>query len=215
MRLLLIILILHLNFTINAQRIKSEYLISKSDSILLAHVGKPIIVYFNFDYNQGSFYSYINKLGKYRTGSVKQNKRTKGIFINANIRYTFSYPEIKEVKGSTFVSYNGRYEIVDKLELEYIPEFLKLGNSCNFISKINAAKIGLDSLIYKGLAIEGPLLSYDYVFKKYVYTISTYIERNCCVLGQEYGQKEVIVIDAISGQILHHGNENFGRIIIR
>ena len=215
MRLIFIISFLLLNWIVNAQRIKSEYVISKADSILLFYVGNPIANYFNFSYNNGSYYSYKNKFGKFRTGSIKENVRTKGTFINANIRYTFGYPDIKGIEGSTFVSFNSKYEIVEKLDLEYIPEFLKQGKPCNFISEITAAKISLDSLNFRGLDIEGPLLKYNFTFNRYVYTINNYIKRECCIANQDYGIKEVIIIDAITGQIIHHRNENFGILLIR
>lgn len=215
MRVVAIIIFLFLGSSVNAQRIKSESLISKADSILFSYVGESLSKYFSFNYNQGSYYTYTNKFGKSRTASMKPNKKTRGVFVNANIRYSFCYPKIKGVNGSTFVKFNRKNERVGELELEYIPEFLKVGQSCNFISPIEAAEISLDSLNHRGLDINGPILDYSFKHNRYVYTIDDYISRNCCNAGLEYGLREVIIIDAISGQIINHEYQNFGWIIIR
>jgi hypothetical protein len=199
-------------FALNAQRLKSEFLISKADSILYIHVGERLYKYFTFNYNQGSFY-YYDKGDRIRTGSLKQTKKTKGIFINANIRYVFNYPKIKGIKGSTFISFNNRFELVNPIELEYIPDFIKEGKPSNFITEKRASEIGLDSLNFSGIEIEGPFLGYNDKYNGYVYTINNILSKDINENGHKSGYEEIIIVDAVTSKIIYHEKLYYGLII--
>jgi hypothetical protein len=117
MKLLLLIFIFLQSYVLYGQSYDTRMIISNGDSILRHTVNENIYQYFKFD--SGSYYKYtgffrnsnfkkdyIGFLNSWGVKCLTENKRTKGHFKNTDVRFRFEYPEIKEICGLTFVSFD-------------------------------------------------------------------------------------------------------------
>lgn len=209
--------------TLKGQSYDTRMIISKADSILRHTVNDSIYQYFKFD--SGSYYdysgffrkcdfnkNYVGFLNGWGVKRLTQTKRTKGKFRNTDVRFHFEHPKIKEIRGMTFVKFDENLNLVEPLYLDFIPDFIKENRDCDFISNDTALKIAKDSLKQKGLYGIKPYLSYDFHRKRYTYEIDNALTEVKDAYGNNTGNMEVLIIDAITKEILYHDINWYGPI---
>lgn len=223
MRILIFIISSFPFITLQGQSYDTEMIIDKADSILRNSVSEHVYQYFKFD--SGSYYIYSgffrnSKFCKDYRGTLNswgvkrliKNKKTKGNFNSVDVRFHYQNPDIKEVSGLTFIKFDNQLKLIESLYLDFLPDFVLENRPCDFISKETALKIANDSLNAKGLYELKAYLDYDFQRKRYTYEITNTLTEEKDFRGNNTGNVEVIIIDAITKEILYHDISWYGPI---
>jgi|WetSurMetagenome_2_1015567.scaffolds.fasta_scaffold121772_1 hypothetical protein len=196
--------------SLHGQTYETKMIIDKADSILKLRVGDRLHQYFKYDTN--SYYEYKGFNNKSHWKALIKSKKTKGKFINTDVRFYLDYPLIKGISGTTHIVFDSNLNLADSLYLDFIPDFLFHNTDCNFISNESVLKIASDSLKEKGLYDVKPYLNYDNQRKRYVYEINNTLTNQKDAFGNSHGDMEVLIIDAITKEILYHKINWYGPV---
>jgi hypothetical protein len=188
--------------SVSGQIYNTELIISKADSILRTTVGDSIYKYYQYD--KLSCYEYKNSRNKSNLKYLIKNKRTKGRFVDADVRFYFKYPVIKGICILTSVKLDSNLNLIKPIYLKQIPDFLWQGKPCDFISGEKALEIAKDSLKHKGIEPIKQYLDYDSKRERYVYMVFNVLTKQTDTRGHDSGEEELFIIDAITGKILAH-----------
>lgn len=112
----------------------------------------------------------------------------------------------------TFVKFDNNLNLIAPLYLDFLPDFVLENRPCDFISKDTAFKIARDSLKKNGLYDLKVTLDYDSQRKKYTIEILNTLTDEKDFRGNNTGNVEVLVIDAICKEILYHEISWYGSI---
>jgi hypothetical protein len=96
--------------------------------------------------------------------------------------------------------------------LDFIPDFILENRKCDFISKDTALRIAQDSLNEKGLFEIKSYLHYDIYRERYTYQIDNILTETKDFHGNNTGDMEILIIDAITKKILYHQITWYGPI---
>jgi hypothetical protein len=185
-------------------------IIDKADSILKLRVGDRLHQYFKYDSN--SYYEYKRFNNRSHWKALIKSKKTKGKFINTDVRFYLDYPLIKGISGTAHIEFDSNLNLVGSLNLDFIPDFLLQNKDCDFISNESALKVASDSLKEKGLYEIKPYLHFDLQRKRYVYEINNTLTVKKDAFGNSHGDMEVLIIDAITKEILYHEINWYGPV---
>ena len=205
-----IILLLFIYQSIAGQTYPTKMIIAKADSILKITVGDSVYKYYHYD--KLSCYEYNNSKNKPNLKYLTKNKNTKGHFRYADVRFYFSHPILKGICILTSVKLDSNLNLMDSICLEQIPDFIKQGKPCDFISSEKALGIAKDSIKYKGIEQVKEYFDYNSKHKRYVYIVYNVLSRQPDSQGLDSGEEETIIIDAITGKILEHWKGWYGTI---
>jgi hypothetical protein len=205
-----IILLLSFNTEFYAQRLETKNVLKIGDSILKASTNLNIYKYFTG--YEGSYQKF--KKGKYYSHSGFTNRK----ILNAKaeeiwILYHFNYPDVENMSNGVWIKLNKNLQLIEKLNLDFIPEFLWYGKESNFISKQKALKIGIQNFKEMGLRINEPYLIFNKTSKSYNYRVENVLTKTKNIMGKDSGEMEVLEIDAISGEINSSQKGIYGVII--
>jgi hypothetical protein len=211
MKQIIVILILVNSLIIaNGQQLTSDKIIKVSDSILIANTNENLFKYFKI--SEGSYYTYMN--GKHlSTGKFLNHKKLNKNTTEIWVLYHLIYPKVEGIYGGVWVKLDSKFNQIEKLNLDFVPGFLWNNDSCNFISKQEALKIGIKSFQKSGIEIDEPILGYSESFKRYTYTIMNKLTKTKNQMGKDAGQAENVRIDAITGELLERFDSPYGVII--
>lgn len=223
MKILLFIVSSFSFITLHGQSYDTKMIIDKADSILRNSISEHVYQYFKFD--SGSYYiysgffrditfykDYRGTLNSWGVKRLIKNKKTKGNFNSVDVRFIYQNPDIKEVSGLVFIKFDSQLKLVEPLYLDFIPDFVLENRPCDFITKETALKIAKDSLNKKGLYEIEAYLGYDAQRKRYTYEIENTLTEEKDFRGNNTGNVEVIIIDAITKEILYHDISWYGPI---
>lgn len=84
----------------------------------------------------------------------------------------------------------------DSLTFDFIPDFVKEGQPCDFISPEKALEVAKANFKEKGFEIYGPELKNDEKQKQYIYTIN-----NKLTQSPRFGKLECMEINALTAEI--------------
>jgi hypothetical protein len=194
-----------------AQRLETKRIIEVSDSILRAKSTERLFKY--FEISVGSYYKYLKKNNYSSTGKFLSKKKLKNNTIEVWVLYHFDYPEIEGIKGNFWMKLNDKLELIEGINLDFVPQFLWNGEPCNFISKQQALKAGIELFRKNGIKIEEPVLEYSDQYKLYTYLIINVLTKTKNQIGQDAGETEVIRLDAINGKLVERFDGAYGIII--
>ena len=205
------IVLINISLIINAQQLYTEKVIKVADSVMISNTNENL--YRLFDISEGSYYKYIKRNNLLSTGKFLDDKKLKKNTTEIWVLYHFDYPKVEGIHGGVWVKLDNKLCLIEKLDLSFIPSFLWTNETCNFIPKQSALKIGIGLFQKSGIEINEPILEYNESFKTYTYLITNKLTKTKNQFGENSGQTEVVRIDAINGKLLERYNGSYGVII--
>lgn len=183
--------------------------ISNSDSLLRKQIGDTLFKYCKLE--SGSYYTY-KKGSKLQFESFDEEKKLPGKFDKAYMRYEFLMPygecpvydtisgliSIEVQKDDTVFS------LQQLPDISFIPEMAVAREVCTFISKEEAIKIALQDNMIKGVNAPDAVLRYIPGTKRFSWLVLSLIWNEKNVNDDEKTKKDVVMIDAVTGEILKH-----------
>ncbi|MDR2916329.1 MAG: hypothetical protein LBV74_16135 [Tannerella sp.] len=208
---------------IHAQHMPADIL-AKADSIMIAAVGRRI---FDTYYVRTETNCYDYKLKKKskttkseflsQYGKGISNKPTKGHFAGAGVTYEFRLNEKQFWAPYTreYIAFDSVFNLSTPLDLAYIPQYAWDNDTCNFITSLQAVALAVPHFSNPAVAYDTAEIAFE-TYKsgirvyRYCWTVSriTWQERN--ENGQPFGDREMVVIDALTGEVLTTQREEFG-----
>ena len=193
-----------------SQKMKTIDVLTSSDGILSNEVGKDLFK--SFTISEGSYYRY-QKNGKYTaTAKFLGKKKLHKNVLEIWILYHFQNEKLGNARNGIWVKLDKNLNLIEPLNIKFIPDFLKNNQPSNFISNENAENI-INSLKQNGLEISKPVLSFNEKSEKYVYYSINKLTKVKNGIGQDAGSTEIITIDALDGKLLSIENGVYGLII--
>ena len=193
------------------QQYSSANIIKKADSILVAAVGKKVFTDY-YHYDPSSYYEYRNKSGKIMWKDLAHSKRTTGSFIKVSVRYLFCLHNYDIPCNTTFIEFDSLLNMTKPLNSDFIPDYVIRNDSCNFISDSSALTIAKNNFKEKGIHPTHIYLEWDYKEKLYVWTAENVLTEQKDAFGNNYGQLELIRIQALNGTILSQRKSEYGAL---
>lgn len=209
-RIYFLILFLILLKPIFGQQFHTDFIINRADNILKETVGDSIHRYFKYD--KHSYYEYVNRFGKTKWETLNKKPRTKGKFVEVDVRFYFDYPYVDEIGGTTHIEFDKDLSLTDSIYLDFLPDFIKENRNCDFIDSTAALHIAKDSISKKGLYDLTVFLHFDIFRKRYIYVIDNILSEKLDFAGNKQGDMEIVEVDAVSGEILDHRISWYGPI---
>lgn len=211
MRTFFFLLLLFSVSLLNAQRLETKKILEVADSIFLSNVNEDIFKL--FEVSVGSFYKYQKLNKSTRTGKFLSHKKLKQRVTEIWVLYQFNYPEVKGIYGGTWVRLNNNLELIEDVDLNYIPDFIYENKPCNFLTIQQALEIGIEKFDNQGIEIKPPVLRYDSKYGIYTYYIGNILTKETSQSGRDYGKKEILILDAVTGEILERTDSYYGLIV--
>jgi len=194
MKLVASFILLILSFQLKAQTFGTTSIIKKADSILKATVGERLYQFYTYD--SDTYYEYVKKNGKTSWETLNKKAKTKGNFVNTNVRFDFKHPEHYWITGYTGIKLDANLELIDSLNTNFIPEFLVNDQPCNFISAEEALEIANPILEQNGINQVTCQLTFDLRAQVYIWTVEDLIYEN---------YSDFVNINAVTGEITDQG----------
>ncbi len=202
-----ILLFLLIPLALFSQRIKTLEVVKTSDSILQTKVGERIFKCFKI--SEGSYYKFKNSSTYESYGKFLSKKALKKNTTEIWVLYSFRSDDL--IAG-LWVKLDSELKLIEDLELNFIPEFLKNDKPSNFITYQNAKQIAIDSFKKPSIGIEEPKLIFEDKKDKYIYRVISMITK-IKINGKDTGETEIIEIDALDGKILNISKGYYGLMI--
>jgi hypothetical protein len=209
------ILCLFLTTLLFGQSYKTNFIISKADSILKSQLGDTLFSYVKYDTD--TYYEYKSIWGKTNLERLNKYKKTKGKFIKVDVRWFVEIPfpncpEFETIKGSTSFRLDSLLRPIEKPHLDFIPDIYWTKKNCNLISKETAIQIAKNEKLEEGIEPLSGKLEYDKKVKSFIWEISNYLTRMRIFKNRDSGQVEIVKIDASTGKITNHDVFIYGPI---
>ena len=197
------------------QNYKTNFIISKADSILKSQLGDTLFSYVKYDTD--TYYEYKSIWGKTNLERLNKYKKTKGKFIKVDVRWFVEIPfpncpEFDTIKGSTSFRLDSLLRPIEKPHLDFIPDIYWTKKNCNLISKETAIQIAKNEKLEEGIEPLSGKLEYDKKVKSFIWEISNYLTRMRIFKNRDSGQVEIVKIDASTGKITNHDVYIYGPI---
>lgn len=204
-----------LTTVVYGQKYKTNLIIAKADSILRTELGDTLFSYAKYDKN--TYYEYKSILGKKKWETLDKNKRTKGKFIEVDMRWFVvipfpNCPDYDTIKGMTSYRLDNLLRPIEKPYLEFIPENYWEKKKCNLISKEVAIEIARRDKLAQGIEPLIARLVYERKEKLFFWEITNYLTRNRVLKDFDSGQVETVKIDANTGKVVTHDVCHYGPI---
>ena len=209
------ILCLFLPALLFGQNYKTDFIISKADSILKSQLGDTLFSFVKYDKN--TYYEYKSIWGKTKWERLNKCKKTKGKFVNVDVRWFVKIPfpncpEFDSIKGETSFRLDSLLRPIEKPYLDFIPDIYWTKKKCNLISKETAIQIAKSQKLKQGIEPLSGKLEYDIKVKSFIWEISNYLTRMQLINGSSSGQVEIVKIDANTSEIKNHDIYFYGPI---
>src|SRR5664279_5597445 len=144
MKILLTIILSHLMTACFSQTYETKKIIAKADSMLKVATGGKLYRFFKYD--PKTYYTY-NVKHKLKSEILDEKLMTKGDFKKATVNFNFHNANYPWIYGYASIKFDSLLNEVDSINLNFIPDFLRKGDECNFISKEQAIQIATDSVL--------------------------------------------------------------------
>jgi len=209
------ILCLFLTTLLFGQNYKTNFIISKADSILKSQLGDTLFSCVKYD--KDTYYEYKSIWGKTNWEKLDKYKKTKGKFIKVDVRWFVEIPfpncpEFDTIKGHTSFRLDSLLRLIEKPYLDFIPDIYWTKKKCNLISKETAIEIAKSQKLKHGIEPLSGRLEYDRKGKSFIWEISNYLTRTKNFENIDIGQVESLKINAITGEIKDHKTCFYGPI---
>lgn len=207
---ILFLLVLPINTMAKKKRTyTTKDIISNSDSLLRKQIGDTLFQYCKLE--SGSYYTY-KKGSKLQFESFDEEKKLSKKFDKAYMRYEFLMPYgecplYDTISGLISIEVQ-KEDTVFRLhqlpDINFIPEMAVAHEACTFISKDEAIKIALQNNIIRGVNAPDAILKYIPETKRFAWLVLSLIWNEKNVHDDKKTKKDVVMIDAVTGEILKH-----------
>ena len=211
----LFIFLLLLTLGLNAQRLRTEKIIDLSENYLREAVGQDLLNYFEPTENISYYKLPANKFGFENTKKLKKHGRIRKNWTKIWVFWNFNYSEVNGVRSGLWIKLNKKLELIEPIELDYIPKFVWEKRPSDFISVEKAKLIGDKHLTKTEFGRENPKLKFDNKKSEYIYEIWNKKTQEIDLDGKKHGVLEIIKISALTGKVIEITNGYYGKILIR
>jgi hypothetical protein len=209
------ILLLFLSLGLNAQRLKTQEIIDLSKKHLREAVGQDLLKYFE-PFEDISYYTLpSNRFGFENMKDLRKNGRIRKNWTKIWVFWNFNYPLVDGVRSGLWVKLNKKLELIEPIELDYIPKFVWEKRPSDFISVEKAKLIGDKHLTKTEFGKENPRLKFDSRKSEYIYEIWNRKTQVIDSDGKKHGVLEIISINALTGKVIEITEGYYGKILIR
>ncbi len=185
-------------------------IITNSDSLLQQQIGDTLFKFCKLE--SGSYYTY-KKGSKLRFESFTEEKTLPKKFDKAYMRYEFLMPygecslydTISGIISIEVVKQDTVFSMEQPVDIGFIPEMAIAHEACTFISKDDAIRIALQDNIKRGVDPPDAVLKYIPDSKQFAWLVLSLIWNEKNVNDDKKTKRDVVMIDARSGEILKHG----------
>lgn len=212
--LIILIFLIFISSGIKAQRLNTEKIINLSEKYLLDAVGENLFQYFKLTENISYYKLPANRFGFENSKLLKKNSRIRKNWTAIFVFWHFDYPKVDGVRSGVWIKINKQLELLEPMDLDFIPKFVWGNKASDFISSEQAIEIGNKELTKTEFDRTKPKLSYDNRRKRYIYTIINKLTNEKDVFGKERGITEILEIDALTGKP-YELKQGYHGIIIR
>ena len=202
----LFIFLLLLTLGLNAQRLRTEKIIDLSENYLREAVGQDLLNYFEPTENISYYKLPANKFGFENTKKLKKHGRIRKNWTKIWVFWNFNYSEVNGVRSGLWIKLNKKLELIEPIELDYIPKFVWEKRPSDFISVEKAKLIGDKHLTKTEFGRENPKLKFDNKKSEYIYEIWNKKTQEIDLDGKKHGVLEIIKISALTGKVIEITN---------
>ncbi|HXB39154.1 MAG TPA: PepSY domain-containing protein [Bacteroidia bacterium] len=216
-RLSLLFLAIIFSATMLGQKYLTIDIRAKADSIFKSLIGDTLFnKYCTFD-TANTLYLYKTILRETHWERLYQNKSTKGKLVKVKARWLVSIPCPKcpvynKISREIDFELDKSLHLIEKLNLDFIPDFFLKGDSCRLITKEKALSIAKQQNLKQGtepLRIE---IYYDTKQKMFIWKIQQVLSRKKDAYNNDYGEVDVLTIDASTGHVDSHQTLYYGPV---
>lgn len=211
MKHVILILLTFAIVTAKAQRLKTKRILQISDSILLANTNEMLFTHFKI--SVGSYYRYQKNKRYSSAGKFLSKKKLKRRTMEIWVLYHFNHPEIDGVTNGTWIKLDINLGLIDTIALDFIPDFLWKNEPADFIAKREAVTLARKHFEKNGIEILEPVLEYSDSLNFYTYNVTKVLTKGKNQLGKDAGQTEVVILNAVSGELVEKFDGAYGLII--
>ena len=207
-QLIIIILTFSLSTTIFGQKYLTADIKSKADSILRIYLGE--FVFNNYcSYDINTYYEYKGIFGKTHWETLNKFKKTKGKFVKVDMRWNLAIPypvcpAFDTIRGKTSFLIDNLLRPAGKPYLEFIPDFYWNKDSCYLINREKAFTIARQQNLKIGIDKMKARIIYDSKTKTFTWEVSQTLWSKKDGFNNDYGESEIVSIDAITGKVKSH-----------
>jgi hypothetical protein len=207
-QLTILMLTVSLSTTIFGQKYLTADIKSKADSILRIYIGE--FVFNNYcSYDINTYYEYKGIFGKTHWETLNKFKKTKGKFVKVDMRWNLAIPypvcpAFDTIRGKTSFIVDNLLRPTGKPYLEFIPDFYWTKDSCHLICEDEALTIAKQQNLKT--AVDKPKVKLYYITKSkyFFWEVSQTLWTKKDSYNNDYGEIEVVSIDAKTGEIISH-----------
>ena len=186
---------------------------AKSDSILITYIG-DIVFSNNCFYDANTYYEYRDIFGKPHWETLNRFKKTKGKFVKVDVRWNviIPYPTCSaydSIKGNTSFVLDSLLRPTLKANFDFIPDFYWTNDSCQLTNRDEALTIAKRQNLKPAIDTLKATINYDKKTKTFSWEVSQtlWIKKN--ELNDDYGESEIVNIDAKTGKVISHQSVRF------
>ena len=186
-----------------------------ADSILRIYIGDSIFQH-HCVYDTNTYYEYKSRWGKTKWETLNKFRRTKGKFVKVDMRWFvgFPYPQcpVFKIGGMTSFVLDSHLKPTGKPYLDFVPDFYWQNDSCQLLNKEQALTIARRQKLKPGIGSLYSLIKYDIESKRFTWEVSQTLWIKKDTHENDYGDSEVVTIDAITGEIISHETIRFSAV---
>ena len=212
-RLTFLLLTFGLTSTIFGQKYLTADIRTKADSILRTYIGDTVFSNHCF-YDTDTYYEYRDIFGKSHWETLNKFKKTKGKFVKADVRWNLFIPyptciAFDTIKGKTSFVLDNLLRPTQTPYLDFVPDFYWTKDSCHLINRDEALTIAKRQNLKTAIDTLKATINYDRKTKTFSWEVSQtlWIKKNG--LNDNYGESEIVTIDAKTGKVISHHNVRF------
>ena len=203
MKPIILILFVLLQSKIHGQSYSYEQIKDSLFVKLEKEVGPELVKFFEFEYPNKIMIGYKNWFGKYDTKWLKSGKEIKtNRLLEIYGEYVFKHPDWDSIDYvlSVMLTLDNRFNWMNSIEIaNEIPDYIKEGGSCHWLSK-KERQIITDTLNFEKKGFRRfSFIKYDNTLKKYFFVV-----RNIYYSEGGYYYYENYWLNLVSGEIERH-----------
>jgi hypothetical protein len=129
------------------------------------------------------------------------------------VLYLFNHPEINGVTNGSWIKLDSNLRLIDTIALDFITDFLWKNEPADFIAKMEALRLAREHFEKNGIEILEPVLEYSDSLNLYTYNVTNVLTKGKNQFGKDAGQTEVVILNAVSGELVEKFDGTYGLII--
>ena len=212
-RLTFLILTIGLTTSAFGQKYLTSDIRSKADSILRTYIGDTVLSKHCF-YDTYTSYEYRDIFAKTHWERLSKSKKTKGQFVKADVRWNLIIPyptcvAYDTIKGQASFVLDSLLRPIQKPYLDFVPDFYWAKDSCHLINRDEALTIAKRQNLKKGIDSLKATIKYDIQSKTFSWEVSQTLWNKKNELNHNYGELEIVTIDAKTGKVISHASKRY------